>query len=397
MTLNGKTVHIDRKNLVSLSVNRILGDGADEFTLELFDESAWMIEAALKGSSSSDSNTLTPITVSYSASTDLKTKTVLFSGTVLDYQVAFTGRSTMLTLTGILAHCGDDTVNYIFTKANIEWVGGEDLNKGIIDGKEMNWIKNNLDNEDICAIIVDKKIRNETTGEIETQKVVYYNPGRIFKRIIHKYNGDLVGTTKMETLNYTFVGERTEDSNRDYVWDFFRSNGFSEEATAGIMGNIQVESDFVTSKKQYGGPAVGIFQWEGDRQTALKEYAESQGKDWTDIEIQCDYALAEIDGGGIYNDVFERYSGSSYPRQGQYGYDYGWAEKIDLDYFKNLRDVEEATIIFEQCFERAGIPNMDNRIQWSESYYESYSGTSYSGMQYSSTITEYNWRYWRYW
>ena len=147
--------------------------------------------------------------------------------------MAFTGRSTMLTLTGILAHCGDETVNYIFTKANIEWVGGYDLDKGIVDGKEMSWIKNNLDNEDICAIIAPRKIKT-SSGETTTEDVVYYNPGRIFKRIIHKYNGDLVGTTKVATEKYEFSGDK--DDNRDFVWNFFRSHGFTEEATARYNG-----------------------------------------------------------------------------------------------------------------------------------------------------------------
>lgn len=92
--INEKTIHIDRKNLVSLKINRILGDAADEFTLEIFDESAWKVEAALKGTaskSSDDTSKLAPITVMYSASTDLnRTKTVLFSGIILNYQVAFT-------------------------------------------------------------------------------------------------------------------------------------------------------------------------------------------------------------------------------------------------------------------------------------------------------------------
>lgn len=92
--INEKTIHIDRKNLVSLKINRILGDAADEFTLEIFDESAWKVEAALKGTvskSSDNTSKFAPITVMYSASTDLnKTKTVLFSGIILNYQVAFT-------------------------------------------------------------------------------------------------------------------------------------------------------------------------------------------------------------------------------------------------------------------------------------------------------------------
>ncbi|MFE3974529.1 phage tail tip lysozyme [Peribacillus sp. YIM B13481] len=30
--------------------------------------------------------------------------------------------------------------------------------------------------------------------------------------------------------------------NHQIIWNFFRRNGFSEEATAGIMGNLEQES-----------------------------------------------------------------------------------------------------------------------------------------------------------
>ena len=77
----------------------------------------------------------------------------------------------------------------------------------------------------------------------------------------------------------------------------------------GIMGNIQAESDFITDRKQNGGPAAGLFQWESytgqnGRWLALKNYADSQGKDWTDIEVQCEFALDEMDS------VFSTYSGN---------------------------------------------------------------------------------------
>lgn len=78
-------------------------------------------------------------------------------------------------------------------------------------------------------------------------KKVYYNPGRIFKRIIHKYNGDLVGTTKVKTGSYSFsgiadYGDDKQKTVQSIVWNYFRGNGFTEQATAAIMGNIQQES-----------------------------------------------------------------------------------------------------------------------------------------------------------
>ena len=51
ITLNGKTVTVknNKKNVVSLKVSRVIGDTANKFTLELFDETAWKLESALFG------------------------------------------------------------------------------------------------------------------------------------------------------------------------------------------------------------------------------------------------------------------------------------------------------------------------------------------------------------
>ena len=65
VTVNGHSLSIDKKNLVSLQVKRNIGDAANEFTLEAFDETAWQLEEALMGED------YAPITVSYSSSNSL--------------------------------------------------------------------------------------------------------------------------------------------------------------------------------------------------------------------------------------------------------------------------------------------------------------------------------------
>lgn len=314
----------------------------------------------------------------------------------------------MITLSGILAHCGDDTTNYIFTKSNIEWVGGDDINARMVDGKSMDWIENNLDNEDICAIIVDKSIINETTGEISKIPTVYYNPGRVFKRIIHKYNGDLVGTTKMETGSYSFSGvaDYGDDKQKlvqSIVWNYFRGNGFTEQATAAIMGNIQQESGFNPGRLQSGGPAAGLFQWENyntqsGRWLALKGYADLKGKDWTDPGVQCEFAYNEMGGLTQLVDIFKTYSGKGGNGTYSNGTPWGWPEKISLSVFKSQTDISIAVQMFEQCFERASIPRMEKRIQYATEFYNEFSGSNItvSGSSYTY-VTQNNWRYWRNW
>ena len=87
--INNKSLSISKKNLVSLNVKRVIGDSANEFTLEVFDETAYQVENLLIGSA------FPSITVKYSSSTSFK-KSVIFTGMCMDYNTTFTGRAMML-------------------------------------------------------------------------------------------------------------------------------------------------------------------------------------------------------------------------------------------------------------------------------------------------------------
>lgn len=47
VTIDGISYSIDKKHLSSLQVERNLGDSANKFTLEVFDETAYQIENAI--------------------------------------------------------------------------------------------------------------------------------------------------------------------------------------------------------------------------------------------------------------------------------------------------------------------------------------------------------------
>ena len=158
------------------------------------------------------------------------------------------------------------------------------------------------------------------------------------------------------------------------VWNYFRSAGFSEEATAGIMGNLYQESgvDPTCIQGNGAGPAAGIAQWENyntqsGRWKEMADYCESQGKPWTDLKCQLDYILIEMPG------VFRVYTG-----HGTYTYPNGtvtwWPESVSMEEYKQLDDIDTAVEIFERTFERASIPNMARRISQAHAYYDMYHG-----------------------
>ena len=141
VTINNKSFTFHKDHAVSLKVKRTMGDSANEFTLELFDETAWQVENVLMGSQ------LAPIVVRYSAANNLN-NSITFAGTCLNYQVSFVGTATLLTIEGILSASSGDSSGWWFERANIEWVGQWDGNESI-DGKDKSVWSNYENNEDV--------------------------------------------------------------------------------------------------------------------------------------------------------------------------------------------------------------------------------------------------------
>jgi hypothetical protein len=65
---------------------------------------------------------------------------------------------------------------------------------------------------------------------------------------------------------------------------------------AGILGTMQVESEFDTGAFNSGEGAIGLCQWEGGRRTELEQFAESQGRSATDWQAQVDFLMSELHG-----------------------------------------------------------------------------------------------------
>lgn len=368
ITIAGKSLSISKSHLVSLHVKRVIGDAADDFTLEVFDETAVQVENLLIGSN------LPTISVQYASSTEL-TKTIIFTGVCLDYNISFVGRSMMLSITGILMTTGDVHDGWWFDKANIEWCGKDIKDFGSngshnyqIDGKNAATFSNYKNNRDVCAIVVTEKSKD---GEEYAR--AYFNPCRIFQRIIHKYNGDKLGSGTSAGEGY--VGSydsssisNTNSDNKTIVWNYFIKKGCSPQATAAIMGNISQETgDTFNPNMIQGngkGPAAGIFQWENintgrDRWANLDAFAKRRNKQWNDLGVQLDFSWGEMNGnvdGQHYGD--------------------GWISKgTSFQEFMTMTDINAATEVFERSFERAGIPNMPNRRSKANGYYDLYKGT----------------------
>ena len=371
VTINGHSITIEKKNLISLQIKRTMGDAANEFTLEAFDETAWQLENSLMGSD------FAPISVAYSSAASInQNKTIIFAGTCFNYEVTFAGMSTMITITGILAASSDysSSASWWFDRNSIEWCGSVPEWRGdgwYIDGKAESEYLNWKNNEDVCAILDYSNLPgnyNDLSAEEKAQlkPIAYFNPSRIFKRIIHKYNGDKLGSSSVNQITTTTIkgmNGNLIDSNpanwgininntSDTCWNYLTNTaGYSPYVAAGIMGNMMQECsmDYKASNNISGGH-YGLCQWS-------KIYYPSM---WgASLSKQLEYIKPWIN--SEYNTYKSNYNSS-----------------VDLNDFLAMTDVREIAKAFALVMERMGKDeaNMSKRQKNAEYYLYQYSNSS---------------------
>ena len=163
------------------------------------------------------------------------------------------------------------------------------------------------------------------------------------------------------------------NDTKEKVWNFFTSNGYSPEATAGIMGNMEQESgvDPAAIQGHGKGPAAGIVQWENyntksSRWKDLSDYAESKGYKWSDLEPQLEFIVKELN----TKDIDDRMQGKTSPQN----LTKAGATPMSFSAWKQSTDIENATRLFEGAYERGGTLMMPNRLNAARKYYDMYNG-----------------------
>ena len=181
--------------------------------------------------------------------------------------------------------------------------------------------------------------------------------------------------------------------NAEKCWNYFRSQGFSEEATAGILGNLKAESGLDPTILQNGkGPAAGICQWEtyndyNSRWGRMAKNAESKGRNWTDLESQLEFLISELPS------QFKEYTGRKVHTYSN-GTQTWWPTKVTIEEYKKMTNISDTTQIFERVVLRPSIPHREKRLQYAKEFYSRFTGTpitdiatTSSGSDTSSTTT----------
>lgn len=133
-------------------------------------------------------------------------------------------------------------------------------------------------------------------------------------------------------------------SNETNTWAFLKGKGLSDNAVAGIMGNLEQESNFNPNDVN-GIGAYGIAQWYQGRRTAEAQFAASRGEPANSLDAQLNYLWKEISSGS-----------------------YGSVESM------NNMDAASAALYFMNEFEKPGDNSGSTRVNNSLSILKQYTG-----------------------
>ena len=185
------------------------------------------------------------------------------------------------------------------------------------------WAKGEVDNESDGAGHVAIVEQINADGSIVTSNSAWQSTNFYLKTIPNTYelNGYrflgfiynpvtfIAGLPEVITGN-RYLSTNEMKSNALYIYYYLSQRGWSLNAIAGMLGNMQTESTInpcIWESLDYGDTAqgYGLVQW--TPATKLIEWANANGRDYTDIDTQLDRIIYEFNNGVQY------YATDSYP------------------------------------------------------------------------------------
>ncbi|MFK4956718.1 phage tail spike protein [Lactococcus garvieae] len=150
-----------------------------------------------------------------------------------------------------------------------------------------------------------------------------------------------------------------QEKNAWIVWQFLKSKGYTEQAAAGILGNMDQESGVMPDTEQIGGPAYGLVQWDGSAYPLVPP-ATWNGREYVQNLIRAagisgDYRIAKTQSQLLEWCMFN----GQYIKSSAYPY--------SVAQFKGLTDIATATTAFEANFERPAVTHPERiplAIKW---------------------------------
>ncbi|WP_394846359.1 phage tail tip lysozyme [Pendulispora brunnea] len=147
------------------------------------------------------------------------------------------------------------------------------------------------------------------------------------------------------------VGETSQavspSPNDQAAFEFLVGRGLTDFQAAGVVGNLDAESGMNPRAVQSPGLGRGIAQWSaGGRWDQLVAYAHQRGRSEWDLGLQLEYLWHELE---------------TVPAWG-------------LAKLRATGNVVDATIVFQDSFERCGTCHTENRIKYAKAALAAYGG-----------------------
>lgn len=124
--------------------------------------------------------------------------------------------------------------------------------------------------------------------------------------------------------------------------------GASIYVVSALAGNAWRESHINPTLSQIGGGAFGLFQWDGGRKTTLLNWLSDNGYDDTSPNGQMKYLVVEDDWQGTFDGI----------------------SSLTEFLTSSSTDIDSLTEAFCTCWERPGVPALDERIEFAHKAYK---------------------------
>lgn len=164
-------------------------------------------------------------------------------------------------------------------------------------------------------------------------------------------------TDNASLANQVSIGSSGGNPNYESSWSrVFRygdggaSGGYGSSiyVIAALAGNAWRESHINPTLTQQGGGAYGIFQWDGGRRDAYKQWAEDNGYLANNPYAQMEYLVVENDWQGSF----------------------GGISSLQEFLSSNSTDIDMLTEAFCTCWERPGKPELQERIEFAHDAFD---------------------------
>jgi hypothetical protein len=120
------------------------------------------------------------------------------------------------------------------------------------------------------------------------------------------------------------------------AFDFLVGKGLIDFQAAAVIGNLQQESKLDPQALSSSEGAHGIAQWRGERWQNMLDFATASGRSPWSLDTQLEFLWHELE----------------------------TIPSLGLDALRTSTTLEEATIAFQDKFERCGICDTSNRISY---------------------------------